>query len=93
MVSKIITASTVVLSLSFMPVDRAQADKAGAFAAGALIGGLVGHAITKENQRKKAAATRQSTTSNPVFRRLTKVARYKHHLIILDLMLERLMGS
>ena len=35
MVSKIITASTVVLSLSFMPVDRAQADKAGAFAAGA----------------------------------------------------------
>ena len=66
MVSKIITASTVVLSLSFMPVDRAQADKAGAFAAGALIGGLVGHAITKENQRKKAAATRQSTTQRSV---------------------------
>jgi peptidoglycan hydrolase-like protein with peptidoglycan-binding domain len=65
MFSKIITATTVVLSLSLMPFERAHADKAGAFAAGALIGGLVGHAITKENQRKKAAANdrrKKSTT-------------------------------
>ena len=45
MVSKIITASTVVLSLSLMPVERAHADKAGAFAAGALIGGLVDNGV------------------------------------------------
>jgi peptidoglycan hydrolase-like protein with peptidoglycan-binding domain len=37
-----------------VPVTRAQAD-AGDFVAGALIGGIIGHAATKDAQRKKAA--------------------------------------
>lgn len=54
MLTKSITASVLALSIAVVPVTRAAAD-AGDFVAGAIIGGLVGHAATKQNQRKKAA--------------------------------------
>ena len=54
MFTKTITASVVALSVAIIPASRATAD-AGDFVAGAIIGGIVGHAATKQHQRKKAA--------------------------------------
>ncbi|MEO0402455.1 MAG: peptidoglycan-binding domain-containing protein [Pseudomonadota bacterium] len=54
MFTKTITASVLALSVSIVPASRVAAD-AGDFVAGAIIGGIVGHAATKQNQRKKAA--------------------------------------
>ncbi|WP_299690875.1 peptidoglycan-binding domain-containing protein [uncultured Tateyamaria sp.] len=53
MISKTITASAVALSLAVIPATKVAAD-AGDFVAGAIIGGIVGHAATKQNQRKRA---------------------------------------
>lgn len=50
---KSIAVSCVVVSMAIVPASRATAD-AGDFVAGAIIGGIVGHAATKQNQRKKA---------------------------------------
>lgn len=54
MFTKTITASVLALSVALIPASRVAAD-AGDFVAGAIIGGIVGHAATKQNQRKKAA--------------------------------------
>ncbi|WP_415920074.1 peptidoglycan-binding domain-containing protein [Tateyamaria sp. SN6-1] len=54
MISKTITASAIALSLAVIPATKVSAD-AGDFVAGAIIGGIVGHAATKQHQRKKAA--------------------------------------
>ena len=53
MISKTITASAVALSLAVIPATKVSAD-AGDFVAGAIIGGIVGHAATKNQQRKRA---------------------------------------
>ncbi len=53
MITKTLTASVFAASLILVPVERASAD-AGDFVAGAIIGGIVGHAATKQNQRKRA---------------------------------------
>lgn len=53
MFTKSIAVSCVVFSMAIVPASRATAD-AGDFVAGAIIGGIVGHAATKQNQRKKA---------------------------------------
>ncbi|MEM9869921.1 MAG: peptidoglycan-binding domain-containing protein [Pseudomonadota bacterium] len=53
MISKTITASAVALSLAVIPATKVSAD-AGDFVAGAIIGGIVGHAATKNHQRKRA---------------------------------------
>lgn len=52
---------TLVLSCSvaFVPTSRASAD-AGDFVAGAVVGGIAGHLITKNQQQKKAAQQRQT---------------------------------
>ncbi len=53
MFTKSIATSCVILSMAIVPASRATAD-AGDFVAGAIIGGIVGHAATKQNQRRKA---------------------------------------
>ncbi|WP_299373610.1 peptidoglycan-binding domain-containing protein [uncultured Tateyamaria sp.] len=60
MFTKTIAASVVALSMAMVPATRVSAD-AGDFVAGAIIGGIVGHAATKQNQRKKAATRSYST--------------------------------
>ena len=60
MISRTITASAVALSLTIIPATKVTAD-AGDFVAGAIIGGIVGHAATKQHQRKRATTTRTYT--------------------------------
>lgn len=50
---KTIAATILALSVAIVPVGRAAANP-GDFVAGAIIGGIVGSAATKNNQRKKA---------------------------------------
>ncbi|WP_299670511.1 peptidoglycan-binding domain-containing protein [uncultured Roseobacter sp.] len=52
MFSKYLTAAALAASVAAIPASRVTAD-AGDFVAGALIGGIVGHAVTKNNQKKK----------------------------------------
>ena len=59
MVSKLFTAAAVSTALVLVPMERVQAD-AGDFVAGAIIGGIVGHAATKEAQRKKRTVYRSA---------------------------------
>jgi peptidoglycan hydrolase-like protein with peptidoglycan-binding domain len=58
--SKIIPVTLLAASVALVPSTKASAGDAGAFVAGAAIGGLVGHLATKEHQRKKATTTRSS---------------------------------
>ncbi|WP_299146273.1 peptidoglycan-binding domain-containing protein [uncultured Tateyamaria sp.] len=60
MLTKTIAASVLAMSVAIVPATRVSAD-AGDFVAGAIIGGLVGHAATKQNQRKKAATRSYSS--------------------------------
>lgn len=63
MFPKVLSTAFLAVALAFSPVSKAQADT-GDFVAGALIGGIVGHAVTKESQRKQAQrAPRQTTTT------------------------------
>ncbi|MBW4710486.1 peptidoglycan-binding protein [Roseobacter sp. YSTF-M11] len=52
MFTKRLTAAALAASVAVMPAARVAAD-AGDFIAGALIGGVVGHAVTKNNQKKR----------------------------------------
>ena len=61
MFSKRLSTLVLAASVAFTPATRVAAD-AGDFVAGALIGGLIGHAATKEAQRKKAAQTSAAST-------------------------------
>ena len=56
MLTKTITASVLALSVAIIPASRVSAD-AGDFVAGAIIGGIVGHAATKNNQRRKSSSS------------------------------------
>lgn len=58
---KTIATAGIVASLSFAPADPVQAD-AGDAIAGALIGGIIGHAIAKDQQRR--TTTQRSTRSS-----------------------------
>lgn len=60
MFTKSIAVSCVALSMAIVPATRVTAD-AGDFVAGAIIGGIVGHAATKQNQRRKATTQRTYT--------------------------------
>ncbi|MEM6373391.1 MAG: peptidoglycan-binding domain-containing protein [Pseudomonadota bacterium] len=64
MFTKTITASVLALSVAIVPAGRAAAD-AGDFVAGAIIGGIVGHAATKNHQRKKATTRTYSRPRLP----------------------------
>ncbi|QBF32351.1 peptidoglycan-binding domain-containing protein [Thalassococcus sp. S3] len=57
MFSKYLSTAVIAASIAFTPATRVAAD-AGDFVAGAIIGGIIGHAATKQNQRKKAATKR-----------------------------------
>ncbi len=61
---KAIATVGIIASLSFAPAQPAQAD-AGDAIAGALIGGLIGHAIAKDQQKRRSQGTtqRRSTKS------------------------------
>ena len=64
MFPKALSTSLVAAALAFSPATKLAAD-AGDFVAGALIGGVVGHALTKESQRKQSqqqAAQAQRST-------------------------------
>ncbi|MFL4471860.1 peptidoglycan-binding domain-containing protein [Tateyamaria armeniaca] len=64
MFTKSITASVLALSIAIVPAGRAAAD-AGDFVAGAIIGGIVGHAATKNHQRKRTATRTYSRPRLP----------------------------
>ena len=64
---KAIAVSTLALAVGLTPAEPVKAD-AGDFIAGALIGGIVGHAATKEAQRKRAQRSR-------TYRRTTRASR------------------
>ena len=51
MFSKSVSMAIVAAAIAFTPATRVSAD-AGDFVAGAIIGGIIGHAATKQNQRK-----------------------------------------
>ncbi|MEM6760976.1 MAG: peptidoglycan-binding domain-containing protein [Pseudomonadota bacterium] len=57
MFTKSITAAILAASVAVVPASRVTAD-AGDFVAGAIIGGIVGHAATKNHQRKRTTSTR-----------------------------------
>ena len=56
MLTKTITASVLALSVAIFPANRVAAD-AGDFVAGAIIGGVIGHAATKNSQRRKSSSS------------------------------------
>ena len=55
-----ITTMGLVSALALIPAKDASAD-AGDFIGGAIVGGLIGHAITKDQQRKRATTQRSTT--------------------------------
>ncbi|MEY8839604.1 peptidoglycan-binding domain-containing protein [Cribrihabitans sp. XS_ASV171] len=61
MFTKSILVLGVAGSLALLPAPRAQAD-AGDFIGGAIVGGLIGHAITKDQQKRKAQSQRSGST-------------------------------
>lgn len=63
MLKRSVTATLLAISVALVPASRVVAD-AGDFVAGAIIGGIVGHAATKQNQRNRAA-TRTYTPKPP----------------------------
>lgn len=57
---KSLSTAFVAAAVAFSPATKAAAD-AGDFVAGALIGGVVGHALTKDAQRKQSQKQRTTT--------------------------------
>lgn len=60
MFSKSIPVILLSASVALVPTTKSSAGDAGAFVAGAAIGGLVGHLATKQHQKKRATTTRSS---------------------------------
>ncbi len=56
MIFRILTTAALVGTLAVAPITEARAD-AGDFIGGAIVGGLLGHAITKDQQRKQQQRT------------------------------------
>lgn len=75
MFSKHLTAAALAVSVAAMPASRATAD-AGDFIAGALIGGVVGHAVTKNNQKKKQRVYRSRIPSTQEGRQIQSSLNY-----------------
>lgn len=65
MILRCLTTLGVAGALAVAPLSEARAD-AGDFIGGAIIGGVLGHAITKDQQRKRT--TRTTTTTRRVYR-------------------------
>lgn len=68
MFTKSLSTVLVAAALAFTPVSKASADT-GDFVAGALVGGIVGHAVTKEAQRNRAQ--KQTTRTQSTVRHST----------------------
>ena len=75
MFSKHLTAAALAASVAAMPASRVAAD-AGDFIAGALIGGVVGHAVTKNNQKKKQRVYRSGIPSTQEGRQIQSSLNY-----------------
>ncbi|MDW3222855.1 MAG: peptidoglycan-binding domain-containing protein [Paracoccaceae bacterium] len=75
MFSKGLTATVLAASVAVMPAARATAD-AGDFIAGALIGGIVGHAATKNAQKKKTRTYRSRIPSTQEGRQIQASLNY-----------------
>lgn len=75
MLSKRLTAAALAASVAIMPAARATAD-AGDFIAGALIGGIVGHAATKNAQKKKTRTYRSRIPSTQEGRQIQASLNY-----------------
>ncbi|WP_300013470.1 peptidoglycan-binding domain-containing protein [uncultured Roseobacter sp.] len=75
MFSKRLTAAALAASVAAMPASRVAAD-AGDFIAGALIGGVVGHAVTKNNQKKKQRVYRSGIPSTQQGRQIQSSLNY-----------------
>lgn len=69
--TKFFSATLIASSLVLFPAQRVTAD-AGDFVAGAIIGGIVGHAATKEAQRKKRVYRAPATSSRTVKRKVNR---------------------
>ena len=59
-----IATAGIIASLSLVPPETAQAD-AGDAIAGALIGGIIGHAIANDQNRRKSTVRRSTKSSKP----------------------------
>lgn len=57
-----LTTAGLIGALALWPAEKAEAD-AGDFIGGAIVGGLIGHAITKDQQRKRVTTSRTVTRS------------------------------
>lgn len=75
MFSKHLTAAALAASVAALPASRGSAD-AGDFVAGALIGGIVGHAVTKNNQKKKQRVYRPGIPSTQQGRQIQSSLNY-----------------
>lgn len=58
-----IATAGIAASLFLVPAERVQAD-AGDAIAGAIIGGIIGHAIAKDQQKRKSSSPRKSSKSS-----------------------------
>lgn len=75
MFSKRLTAAALAASIVALPASKGAAD-AGDFIAGALIGGVVGHAVTKNNQKKKQRVYRSGIPSTQQGRQIQSSLNY-----------------
>ncbi|WP_187431182.1 hypothetical protein ROLI_008830 [Roseobacter fucihabitans] len=75
MFSKRLTAAALAASVAAFPAARVSAD-AGDFIAGALIGGIVGHAATKNAQKKKTRTYRSGIPSTQQGRQVQASLNY-----------------
>lgn len=63
MISKSLTAAIAMAALTAVPIERAQADTLGGFVAGAVIGGVVGHQIGKNQKQQRQRVVTSGTSS------------------------------
>ncbi len=64
MFAKVLTSAGLVVVLASAPTEPVRAD-AGDFIGGAIVGGLIGHAMTRQNQQRTYTTTRRRTVARP----------------------------
>ena len=62
MFNKRVCASILAASIAIVPIQRAQADEAGALLGGLIVGGIIGNELQKNKQRQRTHTVRRSNT-------------------------------
>ena len=60
MFTKRACASILAASIAIVPIQRAQADEAGALLGGLIVGGIIGNELQKNKQRQRSHAPLRS---------------------------------